>query len=339
MSVVQSGFSIDTPLSVSLAQGTASGSLGLNATYNYAVTYLTNFGESLPSSTSSLSTGTGSIVVTIPVVNNVNVTGVNLYRTAAYGSNLLFVAKMSQSPFIINTYTDTMADSSLGVAVPINNTANSSQIIQGNVAFSQLLTFSTNANVSASGSPYTLLSNSYNVINTAANNQGVMLAAAFIVGAKMTVVNMTNTSVEVYTYTSQYLNGVLNGSYTLAANATVEFITTSEYNWTVVVPYANLVSYSVTSGITATLSPFPILSSSYNIVNTVTTAGYGVMLASATNVGFRMVVTNNSSANSMNVVPFTGQYINGTLNLSLSIATNTSAVFIVISANNWETTV
>lgn len=108
-----------------LSSVTDSGTAGiLNGTYYYSVTYYTATGETDSSNELSVSVVNKQVTVTIPVSSNPLVVGRKIYRTIANPFDP--VVKKLVTTISNNTatsYTDNLADGSLGVSLPrVNNT-------------------------------------------------------------------------------------------------------------------------------------------------------------------------------------------------------------------------
>jgi len=90
--------------------------------------------------------------------------------------------------------------------------------------------------------------------------------------------------------------------------------------------------YTVASGITATTSSPPVLAAEYNFVSTVPASGE-VMLpqGSASLVGLRVAVVNQTATDALTVVPNSDQTITG----SATVAVGTSVNFVLVSPTVW----
>jgi hypothetical protein len=124
---------IVAPGAVSSIAGVAG---ALTGTYSYVVTFVTSLGETEASAAS-----TPVVVVSkkidvydIPVSADPSVTGRNLYRTVAAGTGLKYLVTniLDNST---TTFTDNVADGSLGVAAPAVNSTGGQYAIDGNVLF------------------------------------------------------------------------------------------------------------------------------------------------------------------------------------------------------------
>ena len=127
-----------TPPGAGMAAGAVSGSgLGAGA-YRYAVTFLSQGGESTPSPTVSVTTSAGSQQVNLsaiplgpsatatPGIATNQVIGRNLYRTTVGGSQLYLLATLQDN--VTTTYSDTAADSALS-GKPAPPTVNTSGVM------------------------------------------------------------------------------------------------------------------------------------------------------------------------------------------------------------------
>ena len=108
--------------------GQGAGSMDPSASYSYALTWVTQHGESLPGPTATgTSKSNGSVYVEfIPVPTDSSITGKYLYRTDGGGGGGL-----RRHPAVLalaaTTYTDFGPDANLTTAVPTVNTAGSTQ--------------------------------------------------------------------------------------------------------------------------------------------------------------------------------------------------------------------
>src|SRR6185369_6161196 len=112
------------PTAPTAALGTGSGNLS-NGAYRWLATFVTDYGETTAGDVSASVTvadhtvnGKGALSA-IPVGGSA-VTARRIYRTAANGSTYLLVATIADNS--TTTYTDNVADASLGAAVPSTNT-------------------------------------------------------------------------------------------------------------------------------------------------------------------------------------------------------------------------
>jgi hypothetical protein len=72
-------------------------------------------------------------------------------------------------------------------------------------------------------------------------------------------------------------------------------------------------------------------------VTVVVTAADSVKLPTADEVGMSMLVINHDSAESMNVFPLLGEFINQlAVNTALAVAANTATIFTVVAPGRWR---
>lgn len=117
-------------ITVALASPAAPGNLSAGA-YRYRATFVTADGETEGGVVSSAVTvsapGTnGQIALSAIPLGGALVTARKLYRTAANGSDYLLLATIANNT--ATTYTDNIADASLGVGVPTSNTTGDGEI-------------------------------------------------------------------------------------------------------------------------------------------------------------------------------------------------------------------
>lgn len=111
------GFSVAPPGELVLAAGSQSGDLGQEEAYKYVATYVTIFGETLPTDAAEIVTTTsGSVIVTLPELpENKNISGIKLYRTEGDAVELKLLAELAPG---VAEYLDTAADEELGAEGP-----------------------------------------------------------------------------------------------------------------------------------------------------------------------------------------------------------------------------
>jgi hypothetical protein len=125
------GSALAAPASAPTLAASAGAGLDIGA-YQYAVTFVTASGETLPGPLGSVSTTAGNQQVALtniplgpassPIGGAVvTVLARRLYRTAVDGSALLLLATLNDNT--TTSYTDSLPDSALGSAAPIVNTA------------------------------------------------------------------------------------------------------------------------------------------------------------------------------------------------------------------------
>jgi len=230
--IVLSGFSVAAPSAgLTVSQGTAAGLLGVGV-YNYAMTYMTNFGQTVASSSVSFTSAGGSAVLAFTAAP-IEVVSVSLYRTAVGGSDLLLLASVPPSA---TSYLDVIADASLGTSSPPDvSTADSVEILDGNIIFQKPLAYSFTAGISAlaagglSGAP--VLKAEFNQVTTvSAAAASVALPYITQVGMRIRVLNDTATyALAVFAQSGQTVAG--GASVSVAAGAAVDFIASSATAW------------------------------------------------------------------------------------------------------------
>jgi hypothetical protein len=239
MATINSGVAITTPSAPVIAAGSASGSLGAG-NYSYKVTYVTAFGESLPSAASNVvnaSASSSMAVSSIPTFANKNVTSRKLYRTAAGGASYLLLATISDNT--TTTYTDTTADGSLGAAAPTFSTADSLQVINGWCSFAKPIQASVTTGITAAAgggqANAVALTSQFNVLSTVGTAADSVLLPALnanFVGARVIVKNGGANSANVFPFTGQTINALAaNTALAVAAAATTTFVAVSATNW------------------------------------------------------------------------------------------------------------
>lgn len=232
------GFDISAPSAPVIAAGSGSGSL-LGGNYSYQVTFVTIFGESLPSAASNVTTTTtGSMSVSsIAVDASGNASARKLYRTTSGGTSYLLLATIAGN--VTTTYTDTTADGSLGAAAPTQNTASSREIAKGIFVCSQpqavAVASGLTANAGATQATGTLLTGEVNIVATvAAAGNSLLLPAlnANNIGLTMTVRNNGANSTNVFPAVGQTINALAaNTAIAVASAATLNFVGVSASNW------------------------------------------------------------------------------------------------------------
>ncbi len=118
---------IDDPASAPTALAAAGTTLGIGV-YKYAVAFGYNGGVSLPSATITVTTTSGNQAVALSSIPTgaYPVSSRILYRTAVGGTQLYQLAVINDNT--TTTYTDTIADASLGATVPVTSSTISGAI-------------------------------------------------------------------------------------------------------------------------------------------------------------------------------------------------------------------
>lgn len=176
MATTLCGFDLAAPSTTcTIAIGSGAGAMGTGAAYSYKVTYVTSYGETTVSAASnSVTTTSGSMSITAIPLPPGNVIQRNLYRTAAGGSTYLLLVGITDPAQ--TTYTDIIADGSLGAAVPAANTASSLEQAKGILSLSnpivQTVSRSLVAGPAATQATATLLPSAINIAITVAAATG-----------------------------------------------------------------------------------------------------------------------------------------------------------------------
>lgn len=240
MATTLSGFTIATPGSApTAAVGTATGALGAAQVYQYKATFVTAFGETdgFATASSVTTTSTGSVNLTaIPVSTDKNVIHRNLYRTTGGGTSFLLLATLNDNT--TTTYTDLIADASLGAAIPTLNTAHSLQIINGVVQLSRPLVHSVESGITAhAGGGQTsayALSAEYSIVATVATTGDSVILPPLNsshIGKHMLICNDGANSLNVYPAVGQDASGGTNVAVAVTATSRAEFIGKSATAW------------------------------------------------------------------------------------------------------------
>lgn len=239
MTTLQSGYSVTPPTTLTAVAGTASGNLDVSATYGYKVTYVTNYGETIPGSATVANTNTtGSMNLSlIPVSSNLNVKQRNIYRTAGGGSTYLLLTALNDNS--TTTFIDTIADGSLGAAAPVINTAGSRTFVAGSFKINQPTILSSETGITAgaggtSAAAYQL-SNEINFLTTVTTaNDSVKLPAitSNLVGMRCVVKNLNANTARIYPFDGQQIDaGGADVPVTIATTVTRSFIADTSTNW------------------------------------------------------------------------------------------------------------
>jgi hypothetical protein len=240
MATTQSGYAVTKPASApSAAAGSTSGNLDQAAAYNYKVTFATAFGETEGNATAAnvTTTSTGSVVLTsIPTSTNANVIKRKIYRTVGGGSSYLLAATISDNT--TTTYTDTLADGSLGAALPTINNAHSRQSADGQFKFSMPVTYSIDPAITATAgggqaNAYQLTSevNVISVCATAADSVKLPELNADLIGVHVLVANNGANSANVFPASGQNASGGVDTAVAVAATARAEFVASTASVW------------------------------------------------------------------------------------------------------------
>ncbi len=235
MTTTALGVKVTAPATApTVIQGVSSGSL--NGNYQYKISFTTSVGETLPGSASSTTAvvGTASLSA-IPLGGN-NVIGRKIYRTVAGGSTFLLVTTLSNNT--ATTYSDTLADGSLGAAPLTVSTADSQATFNGYCIFDKPVAYSAAVAVTAVAAGGTLptLIASNNLVTTTPVSGQVKLQPilAAIVGAEMTIRNAGANPLLIVPESGQTINA--GASLALGVGAYVTLVASSATNWQQVLP-------------------------------------------------------------------------------------------------------
>jgi hypothetical protein len=239
MATINSGVRINTPGAPVIAAGASAGSLSAGA-YTYRVTFVTNFGETGAGTISNSIVAlnlTSMSLTSIPVWTDNNVISRKIYRTTAGGSTYLLAGTIADNT--TTTYTDTLADGSLGAAPPAASTADSLQVINGWCSFQRPMQASVTVAVTAFASggqaSATLLFSQVNIITVCASIADSVLLPllnANIIGIEIEVKNNGVASCNVFPGSAQTINALgANTAIALAAGASARYRAVSATNW------------------------------------------------------------------------------------------------------------
>lgn len=226
------GFHVATPVtgSFAAANGTSSGSVPTGWAHSYVVTYVTVYGETLPSGAVSRTTATGSVALSnIPVSPSDYVLSKNIYRTQSNGGTTYYViANVANS---VTTYTDTAAEQTASAQLPGVATCDPILQIQGNLALTAPLLAQVATGLTATGTNQATalpITAAYNVVSSVPAGTGVVLPLlkSTTVGMQIMITNTDAAqALAVYPGGSNQIAGPGNtaagASTSIAAGATV----------------------------------------------------------------------------------------------------------------------
>lgn len=231
------GYDIDNPTIAPIAQtGNNPGNMA-TGNYQYKITFMSPFGETLASPASVSRLSNGSMVLTnLQVSVSTEAVQKVIYRTSV-GDALPF-RRLVILNSAVTTFNDTFNDSQLGVVEPVANTASSSSICRGWMNFSKTIGYSLSNNVVAAGaslSTATLLAAQYSFCAVPVNLNGVRLPLINNMTGQTFVINNTDAanSLQIYPYdAATTVNGLAAGSpYTLAPQSSIELIANTATSW------------------------------------------------------------------------------------------------------------
>lgn len=228
MSVIGLGVKVLAPTGApTIVQGSATGSLSGN--YIYAITFLTGFGETTIGTSSGSTAITGSASLTAIPLGGPNVIRRNIYRTVGGGSSLLYVTTITDN--VTTSYSDSLADGSLGVAPPVYSTSDSLETMNGFFAWDKPQQYSIGAAITATTSNGPILTNMFNNISVSPSGGQVQLIplTANLIGMRIIVKNNGSNPVLIVPNGSQTINSLANLA--LGVGGFVEFSAASATNW------------------------------------------------------------------------------------------------------------
>lgn len=231
MTTINIGTQYSAPsTTVTAAQGSATGNLSGN--YRWKVTYVTILGETLASSATGIVAISGQASLTAIPTGPAGVTARKLYRTAAGGSVYKLVATVSDNT--TTTYTDNIADGSLGAVEPGFSYGRTIQNIKSNLVFDGLygggVTSIANTATTADTAPtvtkqYTVLTS-----NAASGVLKLPTLSSDLIGVSISIKNNDGLNACTLTPASgQTINSGANLS--LAANTLAILVADSATNW------------------------------------------------------------------------------------------------------------
>lgn len=233
-------------LGVSLSAPTVSLTCVANATggslsagnYTYAYTFVSVNGETKPSSGTVVAVvASGSVNLTVPIGNALQVIGRRIYRTAAGGSSLTLVYYISDN--ITTSYLDIASDASIAAnaAVPVVNTALSidgfNGILRAKDTIAHTVTNGIVASLSQTQAGGVLLTTSVNIVGTATvAGNSVTLPPTRVVGEVYVVRNNGAYAISVFPNVGQSINSnSANVAYSVPVATTVNFIAFAMGSW------------------------------------------------------------------------------------------------------------
>jgi hypothetical protein len=206
--------------------------------YQYKVTYVTAFGETDGNTTASSqsTTSTASLNLSaIPVSPDGNVTHRKIYRTVGGGSTFLLLTTLDAST---TTFIDTIADGSLGAAIPTLNSAHSRQIVNGILKLAKPTVMSVETGITAAAgggqtNAYQLASevSILAVVATTADSVKLPELSADQIGLHVTIANNGANSANIFPALAQDASAGANTAVAIAATARAEFVAVSATAW------------------------------------------------------------------------------------------------------------
>lgn len=237
------GYDITDPGSApNISAGLSAGLMGTVGAYSYKVSFVTGFGESKagPASASVVAANGSMELLLIPIPADKNVIARRIYRTVEGGAIYLLLTTIADNT--TTTYTDLLADGSLGAAEPIVNNASSESILRGYVTFSrpiqQPVSPAVTAGPALSQATATPLTAAVNIITVVAVNNGSVILpqiTAVTIGQQVTVRNNSALNVAVYPGVGQQIDSYgTNVSVTLGPQQVLTFMSVSSTQWSII---------------------------------------------------------------------------------------------------------
>lgn len=235
------GYHIATPTvgAFAAAAGSTAGSMNNGWSHSYAVTYVTNYGETLPSSVVTATSTVGSINLTaIPSSTNANVESVRIYRTQSSGGTVYYLIATINNG--VTTYTDLAVEQTATANPPVVSTADPVMLLSGSVLLNNALMESVASVVPAGTTAATVgftLTAGVNYSPATGAGTGVLLPliTTSIIGTEMLVMNRDAANALLVYSTPSDLIGVGSAagaaSVSLAAGAKGRFVAVALALW------------------------------------------------------------------------------------------------------------
>lgn len=226
------GYHLAAPASApTTGQGTSTGSL--NGSYQWQVTFIDGYGETVPgpaTGTQAITSSTNALLTAIPT-GPASTTGRKIYRTVA-GPGTTFKLVGTINDNTTTTYSDTVADGSLGANAPVFNTADSVQNVYGYTIYNAPSAPSNNLSITAvSSGTQPVISAANNIISTCPSGGQVTLLplSSSLVGLMVEIRNNGANPCLINPSSGQTINSgaslaLLNGAYT-------KLVASSATNW------------------------------------------------------------------------------------------------------------
>lgn len=240
-SILEHGFDIEGPISApSVAADSAFGFM-TPGQYQYKISYVTPYGETLASPASATVQSSGSVLLTqLSILPTASITSRRIYRTAV-GNTPPFRLIASIGDNITTTFTDIESDTSLGVVEPEHNFASSVEVERGWTATSRPMLHPTDITLVAGGSVQSDATecnqySEYIIVQVPLLGNGIRLPPTNSNTRGMRLVIRNGSSVNpLYVYPNDPLgtiNGGLPGAPRIIGVSTVEeFVLTGSIDW------------------------------------------------------------------------------------------------------------